>query len=156
MPPHFINGRWHPGLNLCLDKMITKRHGFKHQYALGYFAQRSLQRVAYIKGGMAYRYPVWNNLYLQPSLNLSVMDVRNSNKEFKFENGHYKELSRNRLQLMPSFGMELGSVIGHSKHTDYGVLFRYEFGVQLPFSQISAILPMNQLHVGFFLQPLKK
>jgi hypothetical protein len=148
MPPHFVDGRIQPGINIGLEKIKEKRNTFLHHYAIGYFAHRSLQRINYLKAGYGYRFQIIKSLYLKPALNLSAMMVRQTNREFIFKNGSYEEANRNRLQLMPSFSIDMSLPIAALKRRKINTFFRYEFGVQLPFSQLSSILPINQLHLG--------
>ncbi|MCC7030080.1 MAG: hypothetical protein IT257_07225 [Chitinophagaceae bacterium] len=57
MPPHFVNGRLHPGFEAGLQKAFNNHPSRSHGvYAmqLGYFSQRSLQRALYLKPGIGF------------------------------------------------------------------------------------------------------
>ena len=89
--------------------------------------------------------------------NLSLMIVQQINDEFKLNaHGEYEQVSKMRFQLMPSFGLETGIPVTKSKRFSYFLILGYELGMQLPFSVISSVLPINQLHIGVAISPFKK
>lgn len=148
MPLHFINGRLQPGVQLGMMSHLKKKKGFLHQYGVGYFAHRSLQRICYVRAGMQYAFPVYKKLYLHPQANFSGMIVRQTNREFKFVNGVYKEVGSTRLQLMPSLGMDISYPVLHHGSWSYSLYAGYEFGIQYPFSTLSSTLPIQQIKLG--------
>ena len=82
-------------------------------------------------------------------LNLSLMGVQQINDEFKMNsNGEYEQVSKLRFQVMPAAGVETFIPLCHAKNKQCALTLGYEFGVQLPFSVISTILPINQIHIG--------
>lgn len=148
MPNHLINGRIQPGLNLgIIRKQPNKKH-VQHHVLFGIFRQQALQTALFVKPGIGYRIHIFKNFQLRPQINLALMGVRNSNKEFKWENGQYEAVNRNRFQVMPSLGLE--AIYHGFKIQKYpiGIVLRYEFGMQLPFSNLSAVLPINQIAIG--------
>lgn len=158
MPPHFINGRLHPGFDLGIQTdLFRKKKKNKVDYSLvaGYFSVRSLQSLAFLKPGLGYMINVYKSNVIRPNINLSAMYVRQINAEFKYISpGKYEMVRHARFQLMPSLGVEalvsLRKIKAHRLHLILG----YESGMQLPFSEISSILPINQLHVGFQYKPI--
>lgn len=156
MPPHFINGRLHPGIELGLQKPLfkkTKKSFINYSLLIGYFTQQSLQRSFYIKPDIGYQINISNNFSLRPLLSASLMGVQQINKEYKLnDKGEYEQAPRNRCQVMPSIGLEASYSFHKSKKMQYAAFVGYQFGVQLPFSSISSILPINQLHVGIQLK----
>ena len=81
------------------------------------------------------------------------MLVRQINDEFTYTgNGNYERVNRSRFQINPSFGVDAVLKIGDLKKYRYGLMLGYEFGVQLPFSELSSVLPLNQLKIGMRLE----
>lgn len=152
MPPNFVNGRLHPGFSLGLQRSfseITKKNYWDYSAHLGYFAIPSLQRALFLKPGIGYTLPIHKKIGLRPNVNSSFMLVSQINNEFQYVgSGQYEQVNKNRIQIMPSFGLEAFVLINRTKHFKYDALFGYEFGVQLPFSELSSILPLNQLKMG--------
>jgi hypothetical protein len=148
MPPNFVNGKAHPGLAVGVQNKFADSSRWDYHFDLGYFAIHSLQRVAYLKPGIGYPISIAQRVELRPNVSLGILGVGQINDEFKFVNGGYEKVSRHRLQLMPSFGLESFMQIANSKKISYEVMLGYEFGVQLPFSSLSNILPLNQLKIG--------
>ncbi len=157
MPPHFINGRLHPGVDLGIQSdLFRKNKKNKIDYTLlaGYFSVRSLQSLAFLKPGVGYAIKVYKSHYIRPHLNVSAMYVRQINAEFKYiGSGNYEMVRHARFQVMPSIGAEALVPISKSKNHQLNLILGYEFGMQLPFSEISSILPINQLHLGFQFKP---
>ncbi len=157
MPPHIINGRLHPGFEMGMNKAFQTKHKtsfFNYNFLLGYTAQQSLQRTMYLKSGLGYSISLFKKWYIRPSLQMSWMRVRQSNDEFEYiGNGEYKTVDRNRFQCMTSVGFETGIPILQRKKMQYEALLKYEFGIQYPFSIISATLPINQIHFGIKINP---
>lgn len=160
MPPHFLNGRLQPGVQLGLQHPFRQRHKKCFgDYTLwaGYFAQRSLQRSSFIKPGLGYSVPVYKHIMLRPAFHLALMSVRATNDEFKRnDQGIYEQVSRCRFQIMPGFGAETSMPLAHRNKFQYAFTFGYELGFQLPFSQISSVLPMNIFHAGIKINSIKK
>ncbi len=158
MPPHFINGRLHPGVDLGFQSdLFRKNKKNKIDYTLlaGYFSVRSLQSLTYLKPGIGYAIKVYKSTYIRPNLNVSAMYVRQINEEFKFVSpGKYEIVRHARFQVMPSLGVEALISISKIKARQLNLILGYEFGMQLPFSEISSILPINQLHLGFQYKPI--
>lgn len=158
MPPHFVNGRIHPGFELGLQKQLSKKSlksSLDYSVSLGYFSIASLQRAMYLKPGLGYTILLSKKLFFRPSLNLSLMNVYQSNDEFEFKgNGNYDKVSSARFQVAPSLGLAAGIGLVQLSKWNIGLLLKYEFGVQLPFSQLSSILPLNQIHIGFNFKPV--
>jgi len=148
MPPNFVNGKLHPGLLIGIQKKIRRTTQWDYHLDLGYFAIHSLQRVAYIKPGMGYTVSIAKKLELRPTINFALMGVGQINDEFKFVNGQYEKVARHRLQVAPSFGLESFTTVVKKKNIAYQAMLAYEFGVQLPFSSLSSILPLNQIKIG--------
>lgn len=153
MPPHFFNGRLQPGFEFGAGfNTIKKPRRSKTEYnvLVGYFAHRSLQRVAYIKPGFGYSIYIYKNLRVKPMFNCSVMLAHQLNDEFRYTgNGTYEKVSPNRMQFMPAAGLEATAPLATFKNYSTGLMLKYEFGLQLPFSDLSALLPVNQIHIGF-------
>ncbi len=161
MPTHMSNGRFQLGAELGFLHPL-KKNNKKWNYSVhaGYFAFQSLQRATYIKPGIGYSFKFLNIYMLRPSFNAAMMGVWQTNDEFKFiGNGQYEKVKRFRTQAMPTIGLELLMPIplmrSHKfflkkKEIKYShsVILRYEFGEQTPFSKLSNILPINQLHIG--------
>lgn len=160
MPTHFVNGRLHPGIQLGIQKSISKqakKSYIDYSFHLGYFAQQSLQRALYLKPGIGYNIHLYKRIMLRPVFSLPLMAVQQINDEFKLNNqGEYEQVNKMRFQLMPSLGMETSIPVAHSKQCQYNITLGYDFGLQLPFSVISSVLPINQLHIGVSISSLKK
>jgi hypothetical protein len=160
MPPHFVNGRLHPGFEAGLQKSFTdhpaRAHGI-YTIQLGYFSQRSLQRAWYLKPGAGFSLQLHKKIALTPKFNLSLMAVQQINPEYKLNDQHqYVQVNSMRIQWMPSLGLETTVLLAQSARLQYRLLAGYEFGLQLPFSAISAILPVNQLFAGVAISMFKK
>jgi hypothetical protein len=159
MPPHFINGRLHPGFQLGLQHPFRQKHRKSYgEYFLGagYFAQRSLQRAFFLKPGIGYTVPIYKGITIRPVCHLSLMTVKQINDEFKLnDHGVYEQVSKYRFQMMPSFGLETAVPVAHGKHRCCAITLGYDFGLQLPFSALSSLLPMNVLHAGVRITKLK-
>jgi hypothetical protein len=79
--------------------------------------------------------------------------VTQTNDEFRLnERGEYVQATRMRLQLLPAAALSVYSLFLHKKTFDAGLSLQYRFMMQYPFSNLSAILPMNQLMAGFIIQ----
>ncbi len=158
MPPNIINGRLHPGIELGFQKKMTKnekKSTLDYSFNLGYFSIRSLEQASYLKPGIGYSFCISKRFCIRPSLNGSLMMVRQLNDEFKFKgNGNYETVSPLRFQVAPSLGLETSINLFQLSKMDIGFRLKYEFGVQLPFSLLSSVLPLNQLHIGVNLKPL--
>lgn len=149
MPLHGINGRFQPGFELGIEKLKSRKHFISLQYTFGYMAQRSLQRSFYLKPSLGYNYFVFKNkLKIKPHLDFAIMLTRQTNKEFKLENGRYERVNPLRFQVMPTAGLDVGLPIKKNNHKQYSLLAGYAFGIQLPFSELSTILPINQFRIG--------
>lgn len=149
MPQHGINGRLQPGFELGFHRLQAKKRYAGIHYALGYMAQRSLQRSYYVKPSLFYYYTVvQHKLIVQPHLDLGVLLTRQTNKEFKFEQGVYDRVNPLRMQCLPSLGIDLHTPIYKTKKYTYNAVLGYAFGLQLPFSELSTILPINQFRIG--------
>ncbi len=159
MPTRPVNGQWQPGLELSYIARIKnseKTQALYNQFAIGYFAHRSLQRVSYLKYGIGYTWILNAKWFLRPSLNLSTLGVWNSNEEFTYSgSGQYQKHSPFSVQAMPSIGLESVFLFANKGAYRWGWLLRYEFGVQGPFSILSSILPVNQFYTGIQLKKNK-
>jgi hypothetical protein len=153
MPPALLNGRLQPTFRVSIIKDKAKPRYANQEFAVGYMAQRALQRAGYVSVGYGYEWKKWNRVFLRPALNASLLFVQNTNPEFEFRDGEYVHLSGSRLQFMPSFSLDVGTSFIRIKNKQGGLFLRYEFGTQLPFSNLSTILPLSQLTVGFFIKP---
>ena len=151
MPPHILNGRFQPGFEFGLNHPIRKGKTNSIQYSLlaGYFAQQSLQRAAYIKLGLSKNVRIYKSFKIKMGIQNSFMLVRQTNDEFTYiGNGNYQTNSRSRLQLMPSVRISPQcKLYTYKKYFVHGFL-AYEFGMQLPFSNLSSLLPIQQVHIG--------
>jgi hypothetical protein len=152
MPNHIVNGRLHPGLELGIASSLRKtsrRNYLDYQFHLGYFSQRFLQQNLYLKPSLGYAFKVYKSIHIRPSLHGAFMLNRQKNDEFKYTgNGQYEKVSPYRFQFMPGLGLSLwGKAYSAKRWTLYPTL-GYEFGMQLPFSSISSLLPLNQLKIG--------
>lgn len=151
-PPHFMNGRLHPGFEAGLLTPLGKGHRKNTADAhllFSYFSQASLQRSIGLKPGIGYRIRLYKELGLRPKLSLNLMAVQQLNEEFKFSgNGQYEKVNPWRLQFMPSLGLEAYHPLFTMKQRVVALTLGYEFGMQLPFSVISSLLPMSQLQIG--------
>ncbi len=151
MPPHFVNGRAHLGVEIGTQHLFIskKKSSFLYQYSLGYFSQQSLQRALFLRPGIGYQGYFFKQFYIKPQLHVAAMWVRQINEEFVFQsNGEFKKISSSRIQWMPSLGAELGLPLFQHKNRIYHARAGYDFGVQLPFSALSKILPINQIYIG--------
>lgn len=152
LPPHLINGRLHPGLQVGMQKpirMTNKQSRGNYSLLIGYFAQQALQRALYLKPGVGYRIRLSRNLMIRPMMNLACMGVQQINNEFRLiRPGVYTKQSAFRFQLLASAGLEAGVWVATTKHLNVEATLAYEFGMQFPFSEIASTLPINQLHVG--------
>lgn len=152
LPPHIIDGRVQPGLQGALASRKKNNHGITYQIGLGYFAHRSLQRIAYLKAGIQYILPIGTSFSIQPNLNVYALGVRRTNREFQFVNGTYEEIKRTALNGMPTAGLDAIIPLAQSILWRYSLLLGYEFGVQYPFSALSSTLPIQPLKFGVQLQ----
>ena len=150
-PPRFINGRMHPGLEVGVSKPFArseKKNRPEVRLLLGYMAQPSLQRAAYLQPGLGYRFRLYRRLDLIPHLDVALMGVRQTNDGFRYQgNGQYRAEGRWGLQVLPALGLELSLRTG-KKPESPAICGGYRFGMQLPFSTISSLLPINRLHLG--------
>ncbi|MGI9191898.1 MAG: hypothetical protein ACR2IL_07325 [Chitinophagaceae bacterium] len=152
MPPHIINGRMHPGLEVgflqTLSKKVHKNNPEQGVF-LGYMAQQALQRSIYAKYLLGYKIKTYKSWWVKPGLQLGVMAVHQRNAEFKLNaQGQYEKISVLRAQFLSGLHLETGLHVGYFKQYPLQLVGRYEFAMQWPFSQISSLLPINQVHVG--------
>lgn len=151
-PPHFINGRLHPGLEVgFLQTLSKKQHKNNPEQGifLGYMAQQALQRSLYAKYLLGYKIKTYKSWWVKPGLQLGVMGVHQRNAEFKLNaQGEYEKISALRAQFLTGLHLETGLHIGYFKQYPLQLVGRYEFAMQWPFSQISSLLPINQMHLG--------
>jgi hypothetical protein len=155
MPPHFFNGRIQSGFEVGMYHRLkkNKKKSFEYSASLGYFAQQSLQRNLYIKPGISKSYRVYKSYQIRPAFNHSFVLARQTNDEFKYTgNGQYEQQSHYRFQLMPSFALSANGKVYQSKKCQFDALLSYEFGVQFPFSSLSSILPIQQIHLGILIK----
>ena len=151
-PPHFINGRIHPGLEVGFLHTLSKKahkNNPEQGFFLGYMAQQALQRSLYAKYLLGYKIKTYKSWWVKPGLQLGIMGVHQRNAEFKLNTqGQYEKISALRAQFLSGLHMETGLHIGYFKEYPLQLVGRYEFAMQWPFSQISSLLPINQLHLG--------
>lgn len=156
MPPSFVNGRLHPGVELGIQAPFihkNKNSFLDYSLSLGYFSQQQLQRVVFIKVGSGYRFQLVKGFSLRPSLNLSAFYVSQLNDEFIYQgNGVYEKYKGKKIQAKPGIGVDLLSPTLKFKSVNFNLIGGYEFGLQLPFSLLSSTLPLNQLHVGILVK----
>jgi len=151
-PPHFINGRLHPGGEAGLLTPLGKAHRKNSadvHLLFSYFSQASLQRNVGLKPGIGYRIRLYKQLSLRPKLSLNLMAVQQINEEYRYTSGgQYEKVNPWRFQCLPSLGLEAYYPLFKVNERPIVLTLGYEFGMQLPFSVISAFLPVNQLQIG--------
>lgn len=156
-PPHFINGRMHLGVEIGLQKdIIQNDHNNKLDFHLsaGYYSQKSLQQNTYLKPSLGYVFKIYKSLCIRTGLQTSLILNRQLNDEFIYSgNGTYKKVSPYRFQFMPSLGISSWIKLFTSQKLSLYPTMGYEFGMQMPFSSISMLLPTNQLKIGLILKP---
>jgi hypothetical protein len=154
MPHHPVNGRIQPGLYLSLNHPIklTKLSKYDYELGFGYFAQQALQRASFISLGLGRKIELSRKLHFRPAISHDLMLVRNSNDEFRFiSGGKYQKVSPYRFQQRTSIGMSLGCRLAQLKKYNISTQIGYQFGVQYPFSNLSGILPLNQISFALLL-----
>jgi hypothetical protein len=152
MPPHLINGRIHPGLEVGFLQTLSKKthkNNPEQGVFLGYMAQQALQRSLYAKYLLGYKIKTYQSWWVKPGLQLGIMGVHQRNAEFKINaQGQYEKISALRAQFLTGLHLETGLHIGYFNQYPLQLIGRYEFAMQWPFSQISSLLPINQVHLG--------
>ena len=156
MPSHAFNGRIHPGFEIGFTRRLSKsskKNYLDYQDNIGYFSQRYLQQNLYFKPSLGYAIKTFKSLYLRPCIQSALILNRQKNQEFKYVgNGQYEKVSPYRFQFMPTFGLSAWFKAFEQKKYSLYPTFAYEFGMQLPFSGISSLLPINQFKAGIRLK----
>lgn len=149
MPPNFINGGLHPGLQVGFQRALKAGSKLDYSFDLEYFAIPSLQRVAAFRPSLGFPIQLAKWIELRPNVNLALMLTHQLNDEFRFTStGQYEAVGKNRLQVSPSIGLETFIQLAQKQKMNYELMLGYAFGMQLPFSALSSLLPLNQLKVG--------
>lgn len=147
LPTHGINGRLQPGIGVGYIRQ-TKHQHLLWEIALAYTAQQSLQRSFYVQPGISYQYKI-KNMAVDAGLHMAAMFVKQTNDEFVWQStGTYQSVSAYRFQYMPSLHLGIQYPVYSTAHFKYSIHGRYAFGIQYPFSELSAFLPINQFQLG--------
>jgi hypothetical protein len=152
MPTKILNGTPHLGVEVGFSaplKKDAKKQRFNIGADAGYFYQKGLQSVTYLKPNIAYNIAITKKINIQPRISAGAMLTNNLNNEFKANaDGVYQKTSPLNLQAFGSIGVQPNVNVYNSKHFTYDAYLRYEFGMQGPFSAISAVLPLTMFHLG--------
>ena len=143
-----LGGGLEPGIEVGTHFQLsgTEFQYFGIQVCVGGFNHRHVSKARYVDIELLYRKKI-NRIFIQPSLGIMINRHEFPNTNYQIEKGVPQEIKNVHINPIPSLGIRAGYNLG-SEVKPINAFFKYEFGIEIGFTDPIPILPHTFFHLG--------